>query len=294
MPAYTVDQLRKEGPPFAMAMLLRSLKAGEPFITYRLIAGELQYQLEIKQIFPIHSGPVVGTLMDKILKIDPNAPLINAMVTKPSGIPGKGVGNYFADRYGKEKYRDWDNLHQKEKIELIEKERINIKRYRKWDALNEKLFGSSKKIKLRELAGKEIDGISTNGKNYGGPAESDEHKKLKAWVADNPREIGINEYFGKGEIEALLLSGDIIDVLFKHDNDFIAVEVKSCRSNDEDFKRGLYQCVKYREVKMAENLPYEVNVRSILVTERELNPFLKERARLLKVKHEQVSVNKNW
>ena len=51
--------------------------------------------------------------------------------------------------------------------------------------------------------------------------------------------------------------------------------------------------MKYRTVKEAELLPHVVNVVAILVTERELNPELKERARLLNVKLKCVSVNRN-
>jgi len=127
--------------------------------------------------------------------------------------------------------------------------------------------------------------------HHGGPAESDEHKKLKDWVARNPGGIGIKKSFDSGIKESRLLSGDAIDVLFSDAESFIVVEVKSKRSNDEDFRRGLYQCVKYREIKKAEHLPFRANVRSILVTERELPPELKERAKLLNVKLKCVSVN---
>ena len=88
-----------------------------------------------------------------------------------------------------------------------------------------------------------------------------------------------------------MLSGDEIDVLFSDGNSFRTVEVKSKRSNDADLKRGIYQCVKYREIKIAEHAPYDVDVQSILVTERELTPELKERAKLLNVKFKCVSVN---
>lgn len=73
---------------------------------------------------------------------------------------------------------------------------------------------------------------------------------------------------------------------------FRAVEVKSIRSGYDDLKRGIYQCVKYREVKIAEMQPYDADVEAILVTERELPPDLLERARLLGVRHKCVAVNK--
>ena len=145
---------------------------------------------------------------------------------------------------------------------------------------------------MRKPKGTEVDGFSPNGKNYGGPAESEEHKKLKEWVAARPHDVGLRKSFGKGDLESSLLSGDTVDVLFSDGNDFVTVEVKSCRSNDEDFRRGIYQCVKYRKVKEAEHFPNKVNVQAVLVTERELNSELKARARLLKVRFKCVSVNK--
>lgn len=292
MPNYTVEQLCEDGPPFAMAMLLNCLKAGEPFITYGAIRNELEYQLNIKTIFPTQIGYVAGSLMNRILKVDPKAPLINALITRPNGIPGDGVGNYFADRYKVESYRDWNAVSVTKKRYLVDRERVKVLRYKKWEELNKVLFGAGAKSKLRIQNGNEVDGYSPSGKNYGGPAESREHKKLKAWVVTHPHKIGIPKSFGLGEPESRLLSGDTIDVLFSSGIDFVTVEVKSCRSNDEDIRRGIYQCVKYREVKIAEHLPNKVSVRTLLVTERELSPELKVRARLLKVNFKFVSVNK--
>jgi len=77
MATYTIEQLRNDGPQFAMAMLLRCLSIGEPFITYGAIGNELEYQLNIKTIFPTQIGHVAGSLTNRILEIDPNAPLIS-------------------------------------------------------------------------------------------------------------------------------------------------------------------------------------------------------------------------
>jgi hypothetical protein len=288
---YTVEQLMENGPPFAMAMLLNCLKTGEPFVTYGAIRDELEYQLDIETIFSTHIGHVAGSLMNQILEVDPNAPLINALITRPTGLPGKGVGGYFADKYKIESYRKWSKMSAKKKRELVDRERKKILRYTNWEKLNIELFGDSAQSKLRKLNGDEVDGFSPDGKNYGGPAESEEHKKLKNWVAAHPHEIGLRKSFGKGEPESRLLSGDSVDVLFANGNDFATVEVKSCRSNDEDFRRGIYQCVKYRKVKEAEQLPNKVRVQAVLVTEQELNSKLKTRARLLKVRFKCVSVN---
>ncbi|MDH5517417.1 MAG: hypothetical protein OEY36_06320 [Gammaproteobacteria bacterium] len=288
MSTYTVEQLGEEGPPFAMAMLLECIGSGEPFITYGDIGSELEHQLKIKTIFPTQIGHVAGSLMNQILEVAPKAPLINVLITRPNGIPGVGVGGYLADRYNDESLRKWNKVSLKRKKEIIERERKKIFEYTKWSDLNNKLFGK-KTPALRKKQEANDDNYKTP--HHGGPAESKEHKKLKNWVSNNPKAIGIRQSFGTGVKESRLLSGDEIDVLFSEGDSFVTVEVKSIRSNDEDFKRGIYQCVKYREVKIAEHAPYSVNVQSILVTERQLTPELKERAKILNVKLKCVSVN---
>lgn len=292
MATYTLEQLGNDGPQFAMAMLLRCLSTGEPFITYGAIGDELEYQLNIKTIFPTQIGHVAGSLMNRILEIDPNAPLINVLITRPDGIPGVGVGGYLADRYNNKRYRKWKELKTSEKLEVVEREREKVFRYGKWRQINKKLFGDGAISKIRVPTGSEVDGRTKDGMNHDGPAESDEHKNLKKWVAENAEKIGLKKAFGTGMPESPLLSGDTIDVLFSDGNDHVVVEVKSCRSNDEDLRRGIYQCVKYREVKAAEHAPNKVNVRALLVAESELNAELMSRARLLRVGFRCVCVNK--
>lgn len=291
MATYTLDQLRDDGPQFAMAMLLRCLSAGAEFVTYGEIAAELEYQLKIKKVFSTHIGQVAGSLMDSILEIDPNAPLINALITRPDGIPGVGVGGYFAIRYNNERYNNWKKIKKAEKVKIITREREKISQYGKWHEINQRLFGLGATSKLRVPSGSEVDGLANNGKNYGGPAESDEHKKLKQWVSENAEKLGINTSFGTGKTESFLLSGDIIDVLFSDGSNYCVVEVKSCRSNDDDLRRGVYQCVKYRAVKEAEHAPNKISVRALLVAERKLNAELMSRASLLDVGFVCVSVN---
>ena len=86
------------------------------------------------------------------------------------------------------------------------------------------------------------------------------------------------------------MSGDEVDVLFSNGTSFYTVEVKSRRSNQADFTRGIYQCVKYREIKRAEHAPYKIEVQTILVTEGELSSELAARAKLLGVTWKQVTL----
>ncbi|MBX3648876.1 MAG: hypothetical protein KF766_14505 [Rhodocyclaceae bacterium] len=134
------------------------LKEGEPFVTYGEIRDELQRQLNIERIFSTHIGHVAGCLMNSILKLEPRAPLINALITRPNGRPGSGVGNYFADRYKVERYRNWSRISLKEQEQLVEEERQKVLRYKGWQQLNERLFGSEASKRLTKRRGKEQDG----------------------------------------------------------------------------------------------------------------------------------------
>ena len=289
MAAYTVEQLRENGPPFAMAMLLNCIDRGESFVTYDSLRGELEYQMNIDRIFSTHPGEVAGSLMDQILEVDPNAPLINVLVTRGSGIPSKGVGGYLAKRYRNPQLADWDNVPKQMKLQVVGRERKRVFKYKNWASLNQQLFGESVLGKLRKPCPGESD-HKGDGRG-GGLAESKEHKELKSWVADDPSRIGLSRRYGSGITEYPLKSGDSVDVMFIAHDKFRAVEVKSLKSNDDDLMRGIYQCVKYREVKCAEIAPYQADVEAILVVERKLPLGLKQRAAMLRIKCKCVSVN---
>ena len=289
--SYTVEQLRNVGPPFATAMLLHAIEARHPFVTYAAIKEELEYQLGIERIFPPQIGQVAGSMMDQILEMDPRAPLINVLITRGNGIPGKGAGGYLAKRYNDPKFDRWKQLSHQEKVQTIAHERDLVFKYPHWKRIYHQLFDPSVLKKLRPVTFSEKDGKQARSGGYGGEVESKDHKILKDYVARHPAKIGLGREYKLVATEADLLPGDSVDVLFARGTDFVTVEVKSCRSNDPDLERGIYQCVKYREVKRAEFQPTSINVRSILVTERELPSDLKDRARLLDITSKVVRVN---
>jgi hypothetical protein len=287
MSNYTLDYLSKNGSKYAMQMLLECIKSGEPFVTYGAIKEQLQYQLGIDSIFSTHIGYVAGELMNNVLEMDLNAPLINLLVTRSNGVPSIGAASYLKRKYKNNKFDTWNSFPISDKLLVVEKEREKIIRYKKWDELFNKIYGE--KIILKKSKALECD--YHNKSKYGSGGESDEHKKLKHWVANNPSKIGIPTVFNLGEQESSLLSGDKMDVLFNFENSYKVVEVKSKISNNEDFKRGIYQCVKYREVKKAEQLPFRINIEAILVTEKELSAELKARAKILDVILKVVEIN---
>lgn len=81
--------------------------------------------------------------------------------------------------------------------------------------------------------------------------EGEEHKRLKLFLAENPRKIGIQRA-GKGDTEVLLLSGDRLDLSFRSNEKWVAVEVKGKNSPEADLVRGIFQCLKYKIIMTAQ------------------------------------------
>lgn len=291
MSTYTVDRLAQRGACFALALLLQHIRDGdEPFVTYGGIARLLEVKLRIPRVFPTHIGSVAGTMMDLILREDPDAPLINALVTRPNGIPGKGFGGYYDRHIRHDGERTWDKLPLSRKMKVVADVRAEVRRYLKWDELYAELFGAAPVKASKTKRFKERDGKPAETDRPLGKGESLEHKQLKEWAVENPVALGLAKGF-VGTPERGLLSGDRIDVLFTDGASFVAVEVKSILSTDDDLRRGVYQCVKYRAVVEAQERPVAVSVRTMLLTERELPDDLKTRARELDVLLKVRSIN---
>ena len=143
MSTYTVDRLARRGARHALALLLQHIRDGEePFVTYGAIARLLEAKLKIPRVFPTHIGSVAGLMMDLIEEQAPQAPLINALVTRPSGIPGEGFGGYYDRRIRRDGERKWVSLPRGRKLEVVAQVRAEVRRYPGWDALYAKLFGS--------------------------------------------------------------------------------------------------------------------------------------------------------
>jgi hypothetical protein len=283
MATYTVPDLAKRGARYAFQLLLQHVRDGdEPFVTYGAIARLLEEKLRIPKVFPTHIGWVAGEMMDRIEKVDPDAPLINALVTRPTGIPGRGFGGYYDRLLRPSGGRAWESLGGRRKLAVVEDVRRAVRNYPDWDAIYRAIYGANPPRAVRPKKFTEKDGKPPETARAPGAGESAEHRRLKAWAAENPQALGLARAM-KGTPEKGLLSGDRIDVLFTDGTSFVAVEVKSIRSSEDDWQRGLYQCVKYRAVLEAQELPVATEVRAMLLTEKRLTPELEARARALDV-----------
>lgn len=280
--AYQRQWLNKKGAPYLLALILMKLEAiDEPFVTYGETAEMLERELKTSKIFSLHIGGVAGKMMDEIMSIAKGAPPINALVTNSSGIPGTGFGWYHDKLWREKRGRKWEGLDRDQKIEVVRDIREAVRNYKDWDRVFQKAFGERPR-RLEQKTFTEQDGKPPETVFPRGKGESEQHKRLKEWARNNPSAIGLPPGF-IGEVENDLLSGDRVDVLFTKGEEFAVVEVKSCLSSDDDLRRGIYQCVKYREVVRATRLPVELDARAILLSERELPAELAARAKLLRV-----------
>lgn len=128
---------------------------------------------------------------------------------------------------------------------------------------------------------------STGGEWGGG--ESEAHKALKKYVAEHPELFGVAPG-AKATEEYPLHSRDVIDVFFETDDEWVGIEVKSWVSDGDelDYRRGVYQVVKYRSLLEAqakvEQPGKPISVKVYLVLERFMPKTFKELPGQLDVK----------
>jgi hypothetical protein len=284
MAEYTLEQLRTDGLPYVMAYLIEAAH-DHSTISYGAIAARLERDLKIEgKIFPIQIGWPVGTLMHKIGDIDSKAPLINILaVNQKTGVAGDGADGFLARFYRKniEKIRASRDLKQ----QLVNRAVAEVYAFAHWESIAKKLF----KLEFLSIEpqtipeGTEVDHSTTPGQSRGGESESVEHYALKMRVVKQPALAGVKSEWLEARPEFQLKSGDEVDVCILTASEVYLVEVKSRRSNDTDFERGVYQCVKYREVYKAMQVGNgsTANVLPVLVTERALPPGLRRLAKQL-------------
>lgn len=154
------------------------------------------------------------------------------VVNKETGLPGDNV-NFLRHFIGRKPYPG-----QKEAI--VDAVLGEVYSYPKWlEVLDELGLAPVESLNPQ---------LASSAAHRSGTAESEAHKRLKDYVAQHPRSVELNKSLALGETEYQLPSGDIPDVLFQNTRRCIAVEVKSHISSEDDLRRGLFQCVKYRAI----------------------------------------------
>lgn len=212
-------------------------------------------------------GRVLGKITESIDRLKnpwPEAiPYLTTIVVDSTGsnkgLPGLGVAG---------KWRGYDLLSRSEKEAKVMGEYDKILSFgSRWLEVLSRLGVESPTLPVLPPAG-------SIGGRYGG-GESPAHKALKLYLLSNPQLVGASaDSIGKDEAD--LLSGDAIDVLFKSETHWVGVEVKSRTSdkNELDYRRGIFQAIKYQAVLEAQaryERPNEaIDVKVYLVLETDM------------------------
>ena len=237
----------------ALPLLVRQAEAGAP-VFYSDLAEELGMSNPRNLNYVLGSIGQSLKLLSKAWK-SKVPPIQCLVVNKNTGLPGEGIGWFLV------KKEDFSRLPLRQKRSIVEAELQHVFSYPHWQEVLEAL-------ELEPIASDLTPFVSKAAGGFGG-GESEDHKALKAYVAQNPSVIGLGVNTPTGETEFSLPSGDSLDVSFNGKKVWIAAEVKSSISGEGDIVRGLFQCVKYRAVMEAvlltESRPQ--NARALLVLE---------------------------
>lgn len=217
--------------------LVRQAKAGET-IYYSDLAREVDIPNERNLNYVL--GSIGNALIELGKRTKTEIPPIQCVViNKRHGLPGEGIGWFISKT-------DFAKLSKSKKQMVVKLQLSRIYAFKYWDWV------------LKELNLQPIDIDLENeineAKEYGGEGESEQHRKFKEFIANNPKVLGLDAKINKGQIEYPLPSADKVDILFTNKEQKIGVEIKSIISNTADILRGLFQCVKYKYLIEAEQV----------------------------------------
>jgi len=234
----------------ALPVLINFAESGRP-TTYTELAIILLGQE--KYAHPLMSalgrlGYALEALSDAKLKKFDNIPPIQLLVcNQKTRRPGNLALNFLGF-----KKTETDRMSKQKLDSLVLAAHHKIFAYERWHDVLTAL--DLKPVTLKLPAHENVlSEIRRNERRASG--EGEEHEKLKSFLAQNPKKIGI-QWEDRGDTEKFLLSGDRLDISFRGERTWIAVEVKPKQAPTSDLIRGIFQCVKYRAV-LAAQLRYE-------------------------------------
>ena len=246
--------------PYALKILIEMVQHNQnqdspPLISYGSLSERLQQQFESQEtsINPQHIGRIVGTVMDDIWNNYRRTPPINVFVVNQNeGFASKGAG-YYAEQWLNQSEGWWQLLNKEQKQKATRQIWEDAKTFNKWDQIkrNDAIdVDIANHVKSRSCY-KEFEGKDRRRLGQG-PPESSEHRRLKYFIYYNRNYVKITGYPEKSGVEYSFVTRDEADVVFYCSRYFHIIEVKSRISNEEDLKRGVYQCIKYRALGEAE------------------------------------------
>lgn len=250
------DKLYQQRARLALPVLVRQARAEQP-IFYGDLADELGMPNPRNLNYVL--GAIGNALLDLSAEWAREVPPVQALaVNRSTGLPGEGLAWFAPDE------ADFRKASSKRKRELVGAMLQKVYAFDRWDKVLLHFGLSPARLAPPNQPSHPIYDDAAG--------ESGEHRRLKEFVARNPQSVGLPRSCPEGELEFIFASADAVDVLFRHGNEWVGVEVKSAKSPKLDLTRGLYQCVKYRALLEAtqavEQLPIEC--RTILALEADL------------------------
>lgn len=198
----------------------------------------------------------VGQSLQDLSAIWPETipPLQCVVINKATGLPGEGIGWFLTD------VGDFKSQPRGRQREIVNAKLADVFRFLRWrDVLRH--FGL-------DSAPASYSALVTQAASFRASGESEEHRRLKEYVAAHSEICGLAKR-RPASLEYALPSGDTVDVCFLEQREWVGAEVKARHSDEPDLVRGLFQCVKYRAVlsaaRAAQGLPS--SARAVLVLE---------------------------
>ena len=266
-------------------------------ITYGRLDEEIVNRGLGHHVMPIQYKGPAGAIGSALIETeeewgDPIPPLNALVVNAKKGLPGKGVNCYLERYYNPD--QSVDEMSEDQKRAVVEEIHEDIFAYEHWDEILREynLEPIRDGIIDEDHEPDEIEQPGRGGWSLEG--ESEEHRELKEFIANNPFAVGLPRNNRRGQTEYLFASGDRADVVFATRNGFLGVEVKSVISNDADLNRGLFQAVKYQALLRSEQRAVlsPPTARAVLVTERELSVLLQNLAEILGISVYVIPINR--
>lgn len=263
------SKLFQQRAKLALPLLVGRAKAGRS-VTY----GQLAHEMRMPN--PRNLNYVLGAVGRELRALGrrwkERIPAISCLViNKTKHTPGKGIG--FHMRY--EKFQKQTPLVKKQVLRDLNRD---IFGYQKWDDVLRHF-----RIKA-VIPANRMEAIATKAGHGGGGGETEDHRRLKSYIAEWPKVVGLpNKPIG--QLEYKFLSTDQIDILFRYSSHWVGVEVKAGNSDEADMMRGIFQCVKYQAlIEAVQRYEQEtVDSRVVLALGGELPRLLADLADLLEV-----------
>ncbi len=280
----------------ALPILVNYAKQGKT-ITYGELDQEIINHRVWGHVHIANYGGVGGAIGSALIKTSQETgkriPPINAIIVNANtGLPGNGV-NYFIQRYTNN-YADIDQLDEEELVSIINETQEDVFTFKDWDKILTDYGFEPVEDESPDDKNKQNKNTNTKRGEWSNEGESEEHKRLKEYVANNPHVVGLPKDHPKGETEYLFASGDKADVVFVTKKGYLGVEVKSIISEPADLNRGIFQTVKYQALLRAEQKASEMapTAKAVLVVEEELPESLETVVDILGLNVFVVPVNK--